>query len=155
MARLLLSSFRAQRSGDPEQGGARERETVADTARGWIAFASLRRRPVPGLRRKRASARNDEGGRQGLQRFLGGFGLIVVALSMVLCAEGPLTLPFVIPGEGERSEPQTRNKAAPERSGGESPQGGASAPVNSQRARDRFALSRAALFRVFAALRPE
>jgi len=35
---------------DPEQGGARERDPVTHTARGPIASASLRRRPVPGLR---------------------------------------------------------------------------------------------------------
>ncbi len=53
-------------------------------------------------------------------------------------------LTFVIPGEGALA-PQTRNRAAPQRS-----EGDLSAPV-----RDRFALSRAALFQVFATLRPE
>ena len=52
---------------------------------------------------------------------------------------------FVIPGEGALA-PQTRNRAAPKRSEGD----GWTRPM-----RGSFALSRAALFRVFAALRPE
>jgi len=54
-------------------------------------------------------------------------------------------LTFVIPGEGALA-PKTRNPAAPERSEGD-------VPTNA--VRDRFALSRAAGFRVCAALRPE
>jgi len=61
--------------------------------------------------------------------------------------EGSRSLPFVIPGEGER-----QRAADPE-------QGGAGGDLFTQntgrRVRDRFALSRAALFRVSAALRPE
>ncbi len=51
----------------------------------------------------------------------------------------------VIPGGGAPA-PQTRNPAAPERSEGDG---------STRGLRDRFALSRAALFRVSAALRPE
>jgi hypothetical protein len=43
----MESSFRAERSGDPEPSGAREREPVANAGSGRIAFASLRRRWVP------------------------------------------------------------------------------------------------------------
>jgi hypothetical protein len=42
-----LSSFRAQRSEDPEPSGAREREAVADTLPEQIAFGAAGFRPSP------------------------------------------------------------------------------------------------------------
>lgn len=45
---LLLSSFRAERGGDPEPSGARERGAVADTVAEQIAFGAS---PGPGFAR--------------------------------------------------------------------------------------------------------
>ena len=62
--------------------------------------------------------------------------------------EGSHFLPFVTPGEGERPR-----AADPEQGGAEGDL--FTHDVRGARVRDRFALSRAALFRVSAALRPE